>query len=255
MVAITYDAPAYGVSDAFTCGAEQLTGYFFVLAAHCVTDFPYAADLTARSQLRNRFSLDSAAADIPTSAKSFSARIGSPNRTAGGLVVPVSVVWVHPGWSWGQGPEGDDVALLKSSTYVDGYALPLAPRAARPGDTVYELGWGSTEPDGTGPVTTMINELRTTILPSSACAPGGITTREVCTNNPNGTSGPCYGDSGGPLIIKIDGVLYTAGITSHGASQYCGDTPGIYTSSPQFRAELYAVMLGSGTTAHGAPVR
>jgi hypothetical protein len=257
-VAVHYDAPDYDVENHFTCGAAQYTGYFFRIAAHCVTDMPANATADMKAKLAAHFSIDAATAPIPTAAKKFWMRIGSDRRDEGGTVVAATIFWVHPGWNWGMGKEGDDVALIQATSYVDGYALPIAPKKVKPGDTVYELGWGITEPDGGGELPTQIRELKTVVINAKNCAPS-ITTREVCVKNPGGVSGPCYGDSGSPLVVQQDGVLYDAGITSHGLSEGCGDTPGVFTSSPEFTAELYAAMRAKpkppATTAVGTPIR
>jgi hypothetical protein len=254
--ALHYDAPEYGITNHFTCGAAQLNGHFLRTAAHCVTDMPAGLSADAKARLLRFYGLDAKSAAIPTAAKQFWVRIGSPDRTSGGVVVRASVHWVDPGWAWGNSPESDDVAELQVDEYLTTAPLPIASRAAQPGDTVYSLGWGGTEPVFDGNLPVQIQELQRKIVPAVKCADAGITTRDVCADNPQGVRGDCYGDSGGPLLVLKNGIWYDVGITSRGGSQFCGVTPDVYTSTPEFTKELYKAMLPTpaGRT-HGVPVR
>lgn len=254
--ALTYDAPKYGITNHFTCGAAQLNGRFLRTAAHCVTNMPTGLSAAAKSALMRFYGLDAKSATIPVEDKQFWIRVGSPDRTSGGVVVRASVHWVDPGWAWGNSPESDDVAELKVDQYLTTAPLPIAPREAQPGDTVYSLGWGGTEPDFDGNLPAQIQELKRKIVPAVKCADAGITTRDVCADNPQGVRGDCYGDSGGPLLMNKNGVWYDVGITSRGGSQFCGVTPDVYTSTPAFTKELYKAMLPTpaGHT-RGTPIR
>ncbi|MDS0140551.1 MULTISPECIES: trypsin-like serine protease [unclassified Amycolatopsis] len=254
--ALIYDAPAHEIKDHFTCTTAQLNGRFFTIAAHCVTDPPPSLSVEAKAALMRYYGLDATSAAVPTADKKFRVRVGSPDRTAGGTVVGVSVFYVHPGWSWGQGPESDDIALLKSDEYLNTYALPIAPRKPRPGDTVRTLGWGGTEPVFKGELPTQIQELTRKVIPAKNCVDAGITTRDICLDNPGGYSGDCNGDSGGPSVVEQDGVLYNAGPTSRGGSAICGATPDVSTSAAEFAKELNDAMRGNPPVlAHGVPVR
>jgi hypothetical protein len=254
--ALIYDAPKHGIKDHFTCTTAQLNGRFFLIAAHCVTDPPAALKAEARAALMRFYGLDATSAAVPIADKELRVRVGSTDRTAGGTVVGASVFYVHPGWSWGQGPESDDIALLRADEYVDSYALPIAPRAPRPGETVYTLGWGGTEPIFNGELPTQIHELKRKVVPAKKCVDAGITTRDLCLDNPAGDSGDCNGDSGGPSVTEQDGVLYNAGPTSRGGSEICGATEDVSTSAAGFREELDNAMRGNPPVlAHGTPIR
>ncbi|VVJ22654.1 Uncharacterised protein [Amycolatopsis camponoti] len=250
--ALIYDAPAHDIKDHFTCTTAQLNGRFFLIAAHCVTDPPAAL----KAALMRFYGLDATSAAIPTADKKFRVRVGSPDRTAGGTVVGASVFYVHPGWNWGQGPESDDIALLRADEYVNGYALPIAPRKPRSGETVFTLGFGGTEQVFNGELPTQIHELNRKVVPAKKCVDAGITSRDICLGNPAGDSGDCNGDSGGPNVVEQDGVLYNAGPTSRGGSAICGATPDVATSASEFRDELDDAMRGNAPVlAHGTPIR
>lgn len=127
-------------------------------------------------------------------------RIGSKDRTSGGEeAVTVTNIVVNPGWHWGAGvpsAEVDDIALLELDHLVDAQTIQIASTAARPGDAVKLLGWGDTEPDSTSAnLPTQLQQIDTKIVSKAKCADEAISAKEICTGNPSGTDGPCYGDS------------------------------------------------------------
>jgi secreted trypsin-like serine protease len=60
---------------------------------------------------------------------------------------------------------------------------------------------------------------------------------EICTNNPGGNKGACYGDSGGPQIKQVSGVWQLIGATSRAGNNNstCATGPSIYVDVPYFR--------------------
>ena len=80
----------------------------------------------------------------------FHLRIGSLDRTSGGVVAGVEKVLVHADWNWGNSPVVSDIALLRLDTHVQLQPKEIAP-SVRPNAGVRLEGWGVTEPDGEGP--------------------------------------------------------------------------------------------------------
>lgn len=106
-------------------------------------------------------------------------------------------------------------------------------------------GWGSDEPDGdTSNLPTRLQQLGTRVLPAAKCADAQQSAGEICTDNPHGTDGPGGGDSGGPAVEVVNGVPQLVGTCSRAAAQYPGQSPTVYTSSPDFRRWLYGTARG-----------
>jgi len=60
---------------------------------------------------------------------------------------------------------------------------------------------------------------------------------EICTSNPGGRAGACYGDSGGPQIKSVGGRWELIGATSRsGGGSQCAVTPSIYGDVPALRS-------------------
>ena len=209
-----------------TCGAARVFGLWYVTAAHCVTDVdtstPMAADL-------------------------FHVRVGSANRASGGALLNVVKILVNAIWAWpntGPGIVGD-TAMLKVDTYVQGLQpFEVAPKTSF-GSDLRLLGWGITEPNGDLPPPELLQELDTRLLPPGSCpADYLIGADQLCVDNPNGTDGPCRGDSGGPATQKVPGshpVRWAVVGGAFAGPHFCGTGPSLYTDWTYWRAWIFAV--------------
>jgi secreted trypsin-like serine protease len=159
----------------------------------------------------------------------FQVRVGTTNRTTGGTVVRVTQRIAHP---------SADLALLRLASNVGQAPIALAASSGANGTASRIIGWGQTCPvrGGCGaPIG--LQELDTSIVADSRCTGGGIrSASEICTNNPNGNSGACYGDSGGPQVKRVNGVWQLIGATSRSGngSPTCATGPSIYVDVPVF---------------------
>lgn len=159
----------------------------------------------------------------------FQVRVGTTNRTSGGTVARVAQRIAHP---------SADLALLRLSTSVSQAPIALAASSGAVGTPSRIIGWGQTCPTRGGcgaPIT--LQELDTSIVSDTRCAGGGIrSASEICTNNPNGNSGACYGDSGGPQVKRVNGVWQLIGATSRSGNgnPRCATGPSIYVDVPVF---------------------
>ena len=207
------------------CGAVLVSRRWLVTNAHCVT-----------------------APGNPTAepAGMFHLRLGSPDRTAGGVLATVDKVVVHANWNWANSPGPvADIAMLELSSFVQLQPFEVA-AVLHHTATMRVLGWGMTEPAPQPPLPTDLQELDTRLLPPDRCLDGGITAGEICLANPHGTDGPCFGDSGGPALQRIAGTSRwaDAGGASRETSEVgCGIAPTIYTDLTFYRPWMYQVML------------
>jgi secreted trypsin-like serine protease len=247
MVSVQYDAPAHNRFDWHTCGGTLAVARDIVITnAHCVTDPPtgVAADMAARMHL------DEKSVTIPTKDKIFKVRVGSKDWTTGGEVVPVKSITVHPAWNWAIGApdaEVSDLAVLRLEHPVDYQQMQLASTRGRPGDKVVLYGWGIDHPDSaTEPLPRRLQQIESSVITKARCTDVAISAKEICVDNPNGTDGICFGDSGGPAVrYTTGGVPQLVGGVSRGSGDYCGVNPNAFTSQPEFRTWIYEVVRSS----------
>ncbi|MCP2097441.1 Trypsin [Actinosynnema pretiosum] len=234
---LMFDVPTADRRGVHTCGVTLIERGWAVTAAHCVTDPP-----TEPTAAANRSWLTPAG--TPVRDKRFHLSLGAIDRTAG---TPAGVrnIVVHPGWAWGAGP-GDvgDWALVRLDRQLELQPMELAGPPARLGAPIRLLGWGLTAPNGSGTPPIHLQELDTRVLAPVSCAAVGITTAELCLDNPWDVAGPCSGDSGGPALVRANGRWQFAGVASRNTGAYCGDGPAVYTSAPAYREWAYRVMRG-----------
>lgn len=253
MVSVQFDAPTHGrrYVNFHACGGVLVFRGWVATNAHCVTDMPSGGS-AQRRQLAARYHRGWTAKPIPTADKHFHVRVGSLEQTRGGETATVTKIVVHPGWQWAKGaPQAavDDIAMLKLDHLLQQPTLPLASTPATPGQTIALFGWGDTEPDShSRDLPVKLQQLDTTVTSSGVCDDPTFSAKEICTNNPNGTDGSCFGDSGGPAVAMIDGVAQLVGNASRAAGQFCGTTGTVYTSSPEFRGWVYGVARGGAAS-------
>ncbi|MEU9114812.1 serine protease [Streptomyces sp. NPDC048483] len=226
----------WGKPENFTCGGGLVRGDWVVTAAHCVS----------------KPGKDGKTEVIP--AKEFTIRIGSKDRTAGGTVVGVKSISVHPDYVASDDRNtGNDLALLHLSKKVSQAPVAMSTAATPAGTAVREIGWGYTKPgdQGQDKLPKALQQLDTKTIPADTpkCVKGsdgddswGIHKGDVCADNPTGKFGPCGGDSGSPLLKKVAGRWQIVGVDSRGVGHVCGESPDVYTEIHSFKSWVSKVI-------------
>lgn len=170
-----------------------------------------------------------------------SVRIGSINRTSGGVVRSVVQVVNNP---------TIDVKLFRLSSSVTYAPAPIPTSSGPVGTATRIIGWGQTCPTrGCGSAPTLARQLDTSIRSDGSCR--GINgPYEICTNNTNGNSGACYGDSGGPQVKKISGSTRWWLI---GATSRSGNGSSVCATGPSIYGDLTSIRSWINTTVGGLP--
>ncbi|MYS86717.1 S1 family peptidase [Embleya scabrispora] len=204
-----------------TCTGTLVASRWVETAAHCVTTYPSVA---------------------PNDPSLYHVRVGSLDRTTGGVVANVASIKVHPTWDWATGddPVGD-IALLELDRDVNRIPALIGPGPGGPGATVRMLGWGRTIAGDPNSLPKGLRQLDSALLPNASC---GITTGELCVDDHEHTAAACNGDSGGPALRKVYGIWTLVGNDSRGLGESCADAPEVYTDITHYRTWVYSTIFG-----------
>ncbi|CAM03434.1 trypsin [Saccharopolyspora erythraea NRRL 2338] len=200
------------------CGAALISPEWLVTAGHCVTD---------------------PTTNQPHDPSQWQYRIGTTDRTQGGEVVGVDRFIPHEKWSW-TGSGNYDVALVHLAKPVQAAPVEIAAESPKAGTEVREIGWGLTCPErGCGDAPVKLQQLDTTIAEDQACRAvpdsGFDQAGELCMDNKGGTASACFGDSGGPAVVRAGDRWTLVGATSRGQSANCPEHAGIYTDVTAYK--------------------
>jgi trypsin len=134
----------------------------------------------------------------------------------------------------------NDVALITFQRPIQNLTRFPPVRLLSPQQTIAEgqnskiYGFGQTAPNTTTSID-ILQVVNIPYIPFSKCAisyPWSLQPDMICAGQPNSNRDACAGDSGGPMTVVQEGIVYQAGVVSWGAEGHCGQTrkPGVYSS-------------------------
>ncbi|RFS84245.1 serine protease [Actinomadura spongiicola] len=217
--------------DGHFCGGSLLTADWVVTAQHCVSG---------------------------KSPEDVELRVGSLRLDSGGSARRAERFVPHPEGS----PARFDLALVRLDQPVPNAPVRLDVRQPV-GASVRLLGWGCTQPGvfcGDEGRPEVLQQLDSAVRQPAACvnisAPIDPNS-EVCTGNPDTATGPCFGDSGGPMLRRtvrgwrLIGAFSRVEVLEQDPSEPprlpdCRTGKGIYTDLTVHATWIDSVITGSG---------
>lgn len=187
-------------TPAVFCGAIIINNYFAVSAAHC-----FSKRVVSRLRLL-------------VGDHDFDVGYDTPYAE----VYRFAYVYAHP--QYNSNTDQNDIAVLKTSTQIQ-FNVAVGPVCLPTGNNLYEnriveaVGWGTTSYGGVQP--SALQKVTLRVIPQQSCVNyygSKITYSQICTYEYRKDS--CQLDSGGPIFLYENGVVYLVGIISYGTS--CG---------------------------------
>lgn len=135
---------------------------------------------------------------------------------------------------------GYDIALaeVKAPFFFNIYVKPIKLSTSYwpPSGTVIATGWGQTRGGDSNSLAKFLQTVELKIVPYTECRLryANFPLNVICTFAPS--RGICNGDSGGPIVQKVNGEFIQFGITSFGAEGCANSvyTPSVYTEVSKY---------------------
>ncbi len=155
------------------------------------------------------------------------ARIGSLSTTDGGEVIRITRQIEQP--------DGGDLMLLKLASKSTQTPATIPAEESAVGAATRLIGWGATTPDGDSPDT--LQQVDMLVFSDAQCAAEDAVDSICIDDEERGPKSACFGDSGGPAVVKVGDAWQLIGATSGyggtGGDVCNGST--VYTSTVYYR--------------------
>ena len=167
------------------------------------------------------------------------------NSNGTGVSVSVREIRIHE--QYDPGTINNDVAILYLDQELEfplvKTATPDIMAAFFEDQPLKVAGWGNMDPFGFS-TPDLLQSVDVSYIDNATCdaaytelfgSPGSVTDKMMCAGTPEGGKDSCHGDSGGPLIVEMDGEQYQTGVVSWG-NPTCAQTGfyGVYARVAEF---------------------
>ena len=132
-----------------------------------------------------------------------------------------------------------DLALLELERSSLAQTLPLMSDVTNDlsGNMAIIIGWGDTDQSDSTEFPDELQQVNVPVIGNTTCStvyPGLITENMLCAGYAEGGKDSCIGDSGGPLMVRIDNQWQHAGIVSWADGCAIPDAYGVNTRTSRF---------------------
>ncbi len=204
------------------CGGVLIDDSWILTAAHCVT-----YDKIDRPKLPNDIEVSVGIHDLDS--------FNGPRHD-------VTAIYRHPDYDTTS--LVNDIALLRLATPSGQQPIQLFS-----GETEEELdgsligvmttliGWGRNSSINSGYYPTILQQVELPVVSNNNCSAyyGPLPDSQICAGySPGSGKDACVGDSGGPLMVQVDGQWAHTGLVSYGSNCSSNGDYGVYTRTSSF---------------------